>query len=166
MTLYEIAGEAADLQAAFDQAETAEEMEAVMDAYDGVMEDFDRKAENYIKLLRNKESEAKALRDEEKRLAGRRKACEALAGRLKDTLRQNMDFLGIKNMTAGVFKMAIQKNGGRPPVVIEDEGKIPEEFWDVTRAVNKGRLYEAMAVDGEIVDGAYIGEPGESLRIR
>ena len=166
MTLYEITGEAANLQAAFDNAETPEEMETALDAYMGIMDDFAGKAENYVKLMRNTDAEAKALRDEEKRLAGRRKACENLSARLKENLRQNMDFAGIKSMTAGVFKLAIQKNGGRAPVVIEDEAKIPEEFWDITRTLNKSRLYEAMAVDGEIIDGAYIGEPGESLRIR
>lgn len=166
MTLYEITGEAAKLQAAFDAAETDEEALAALNAYDGTIDDLNKKAEGYAKLLRNWDAEAKALKEEEKRLAARRKARENGIAWMKDYLKNSMEFLGIKNLTAGIFKLAIQKNGGRPPLVIEDESKIPDEYWDITRAVNKSRLYEAVAVDGLIVDGVSIGEQGESLRIR
>lgn len=166
MTLYDITGEAAALQAAFDQAETPEEMEEALASYDGIMDDLDRKAEGYAKLIQNWKAEAKALRDEEKRLAARRKARENGVARLTDCIKNSMDFLGIRSLSAGIFKLSIQKNGGKAPVVIDDEGAIPEEYWEVTKAVNKSKLYEAMAVDGEIIDGAHIGEPGESLRIK
>lgn len=166
MTLYEITGEAAALQAAFDEAETPEEMEQALASYDGVMTDLDQKAEGYAKLIQNWRAEAKALRDEERRLAARRRARENGIERLTECMKSSMDFLGIRSLSAGIFKLSIAKNGGKSPVVIDDENAIPDEYFEITRTVNKDKLREAMEVDGEIIDGAHIGERGESLRIR
>ena len=173
MNIFEISGDLLALQNAFDEAETDEDMQAAMDAYEAVYGDaFERKAEGYVMVMKNYDAEAAALEAEAKKMMDRAKADKNKAKRLKTTLFDTMNVLGLKKCNAGLFKLAVQKNGGRPPVIIDDEAQIPDEFFDVVRTVNKGRLLDAykdgviVTADGEIVEGAHVGEPGESLRIR
>lgn len=58
MKLYEIT----DAYLSLDEAEKTEDIIKVLD---GIKEEFDKKAENVVKAVRNYEGEIQALRDEE-----------------------------------------------------------------------------------------------------
>lgn len=167
MTLYEITGELLELQ---NMIECGIDDETVRDTLESVSFDFESKAEDYVKVIRNLESEVKALKDEETRLKEKRWTIENGIKRMRYRLQSAMDSVGKKKLSAGVFSLAIQKNGGAVPVILDtDVAMLPEECLKLDIEPNLKKLREYL-MDEQTAEYykqfAHLGDRGESLRIK
>lgn len=155
MKLYEITQ-------AYENLASLEDKEEVGKYLDLIEDEFNQKAENTVKVIKNIGADIKALRDEEKRLAQKRKSLQSNQDWLKFYLQNNMERLGDKKIKAGIFNINIQKNP--PSVNIKDEELIADDYFITERKLDKKKLKEDLK-DGKEIDGAELTQ-GESLRIR
>ena len=155
MKLYEITQ-------AYENLASLEDKEEVGKYLDLIEDEFNQKAENTVKVIKNIGADIKALRDEEKRLAQKRKSLQSNQDWLKFYLQNNMERLGDKKIKAGIFNINIQKNP--PSVNIKNEELITDDYFVTERKLDKKKLKEDLK-DGKEIDGAELTQ-GESLRIR
>lgn len=161
-TLYELTGQFLELSELLDQGEYDEDL--IRDTLEGVEFDLEEKAEGYAKIIRNYESDIEGMKNEEKRIRERRKALENSVRRLKDNLQAAMVQTGKTKFKKGIFSFAIQKNGGKLPVII-DAKELPKEFVITIEKPDMDALAEYIKENPEN-ELAHFGERGESLRIR
>ena len=155
MKLYEIT----DAYLSLDEAEKTEDVIKVLDS---IKDEFDKKAENTVKVIRNFEADIQALRDEEKRLADKRKSLEKKKEDLKEYLYFNMERMKVRKVNAGIFDINIQKNP--PSIKILDEATIPLKYKILTYNLDKKQLKEDIK-NGLEIDGAELVQT-EGIRIR
>ena len=155
MKLYEITQ-------AYENLASLEDKEEIGKYLDLIEDEFNQKAENTVKVIKNIGADIKALRDEEKRLAQKRKSLQSNQDWLKFYLQNNMERLGDKKIKAGIFNINIQKNP--PSVNIKNEELIADDYFVTERKIDKKKLKEDLK-DGKEIEGAELTQ-GESLRIR
>ena len=155
MKLYEIT----DAYLSLDEVEKTDEIIKVLD---GIKDEFDKKAENTVKVIRNFEADIQALRDEEKRLANKRKSLEKKKEDLKEYLYFNMERLNVRKVNAGIFNINIQKNP--QSIKILDEATIPEKYKIASYRIDKKTLKDDIK-NGVVIEGAQLVQT-EGIRIR
>lgn len=160
--LYEIADGYRNIQALLDNPEIP--MEIVVDGLTKLDDDFEEKAENIAKVLREMEGDITTLKDEEVRISSRRKALENRKQGLKLYLESYMRAISKTSFKGKLFTLSISKN--KPSVEISNLEGIPSEYIEVeeVKKVDKRKLLEALQ-NGEEIQGAAIKQ-NESLRIR
>lgn len=159
MRLYELTEAWESVQALIDNDETQEEqLQAALENIEGAIEE---KADGYAKLIYSMKAEAEAIKVEEKRLATKRQSLENRAKWLQKNLEEAMIATGKKKFKTNLFVFSVQKNA--PSLDDFDEAIVPEEYWKVTRSVDRSALLKAVK-DGE-VEGIGLKQT-ESLRIR
>lgn len=162
--LYEIAEQYKALEAMLYDEEVDEQL--IWDTLEGIDMEFEEKADNYAKLIKNLAIEAEFLKKEEERLYCRRKARENRAAWLKSKLEENMRFIGKTKFKTPLFSFNIQKNGGKQPLEItENLADIPMKFLIQQNPVPDKEAIRAYLAD-HVVDWAELKPYGESLRIR
>ena len=155
MKLYEIT----DAYLNLDEVEKTDEIIKVLD---GIKDEFDKKAENTVKVIRNFEADIQALRDEEKRLANKRKSLEKKKEDLKEYLYFNMERMQVRKVNAGIFDINIQKNP--PSIKILDEATIPDKYKIASYRIDKKTLKDDIK-NGVEIEGAELVQT-EGIRIR
>ena len=155
MKLYEIT----DAYLSLDEAEKTDEIIKVLD---GIKDEFDKKAENTVKVIRNFEADIQALRGEEKRLADKRKSLEKKKEDLKEYLYFNMERLNLRKVNAGLFDINIQKNP--QSIKILDEATIPDKYKIASYRIDKKTLKDDIK-DGLEIEGVSLVQT-EGIRIR
>lgn len=158
--LYEITNE---YQTLCDMSlETDEDVRAFLDLMNGVKAEFDTKAENLVKLIRNIESEADAYKAEADALMKRARVEQNRADRIKDYLEREFRAIGGGKRTVGLFTLAIQKN---PPALdIVNEKAVPEEYCIYERKIDKSKLKDALKDGAEIIGVSLVQR--DSMRIK
>lgn len=127
------------------------------------------KVDAYGGLIKNWEADVEAIAAEAKRLRDRATVIENKIKRLKETAKLAMTMRGIRKLEGTLFTIAIQKNGGKPPLVmlVDDLAKIPTKFLKNNPSVDSDAVRLALeAKDPEAEKVARIDPPGESVRIR
>ena len=159
MKLYELTEAWAAVQDLIDTEEADDEqILAALENIEGAIED---KADGYAKLIYSMKAEAEAIKVEEKRLASKRQSLENRAKWLQKNLENAMIITGKKKFKTNLFVFSVQKNA--PSLDDFDESIVPEEFWKVSRSIDRPALLKAVK-DGEI-QGIELKQ-SESLRIR
>lgn len=127
-TLYEITGEWKELLDLMQSAEVGEE--TIQDTIEstGLKDDFKNKIDNYLFVIDELEASNKRITDEVKRLNERKSAQAKNIRRMKDTLTDTMDLLGIQKERTDKFTVWVQNNPIR--LQIEDDSFIPNEFYE------------------------------------
>ena len=153
-------GEITDAQ----QAEILEQWAAEVDG------GFDAKLEACGVLYRNLSAEADARRAEAKRQGDLAQSLENRADRLKRWVKYCMEVGGMEKAKAGLFAFAIQKNGGKLPLIgldAIDPATLPKHLRivEISTTANADAIREAIE-RGEVVEGVSIGERGTHLRIK
>ena len=161
MTLYELTSEYLDLLAMLEDPDVDEDL--INDTLEGIDGELEAKADGYARVMRQMDADAKAIKAEEERLANRRKSLENRSAALKSRLQQMMELTGKTKFKTALYSFNIAKNPAS--VVIDDESKIPAEYWIAQDPkLNKSALKEMLST-GEICEYAHL-EQGQSLRIR
>ena len=139
--------------------------QCLLDTLEGVQGEYEIKLESYCKVIKNLEADMDALKSEAKRLTDKRKVLENNVDRLKKAMFDSMKATGTDKIKGALFTVAIQRNGGKLPVIVDVEtSELPDELVKVVESPDLeaiGKLLEA----GEC-KYAHYGERGESLRIK
>lgn len=164
MKLYDITQEYLTVLEMFDSDEVDEQ--AIKDTLESIEDEFETKAENYGKIIRNLEATILGIKEEEKRLADRKKSIEKKIDFLKMNLFEAMKKTGKTKFNTGLFNFSICKNGGKVPIVLNvDANDLPKKFSIVEKKPNMDALREYLET-GLKLKYATLGERGEHLRIK
>ena len=130
--------------------------------------ELEEKCANGIALIKSLETYAEAYAKEERRFQAQRQILENRIRRIKEWYRQNLDAMGKAKVATRYGVMSVQGNGGKRPLAIDDESRIPELYLVTVPAhkeVNRDALYAALD-KGEEIPGAHLEPRGRGLRIR
>lgn len=162
-SLYEVTGNVLALQEML--AESVDDEQVLLDTLEGVQGEYEFKLESYCKVIKNLEADVDALKNEAKRLTDKRKTLENNIDRLKKAMFDSMKATGTDKVKGQIFTVAIQKNGGKLPVIVDvDTSELPDELVKITESPDLeaiGKLLESGNCEY-----AHYGERGESLRIK
>jgi hypothetical protein len=109
-----------------------------------------------------------ALKAEAKHLTDKRKVLENNVDRLKRAMFDSMKATGTDKVKGALFTVAIQKNGGKLPVIMADDAdlsKLPDELVKVMESPYLEAIRDWLEA-GKVLEGFTLGERGESLRIK
>lgn len=163
--LYEITGDLLTLQ---EMLEDSVEDQALTDTLEAVQGEYEVKLEAYCKVIKNLEADVDALKAEADRLNSKRAVLSANIDRLKKAMFDSMKATNTPKVKGTLFTVAIQKNGGKIPVITAPDAstaKLPDELVIYTEKPNLDAIREALEA-GKSVEGFSLGERGESLRIK
>ena len=163
--LYEITGDLLTLQ---EMLEDSVEDQALTDTLEAVQGEYEVKLEAYCKVIKNLEADIDALKNEADRLNTKRAVLSANIDRLKKAMFDSMKATNTLKVKGTLFTVAIQKNGGKIPVIVApdvDTFKLPDELVIWTEKPNLDAIRELLEA-GKAVEGFSLGERGESLRIK
>lgn len=163
--LYEVTGNLLELQS---MLEDSVDDEVLKDTLEAVQGEFDYKLEQYAKVIKNLEADVDALKNEAKRLTDKRKVLENNITRLKQAMFDSMKTTGTTKVKGQLFTVAIQKNGGKVPVIMAEgttTEHLPDQLVKVVESPDLDAIREVLEA-GKVVEGFSLGERGESLRIK
>lgn len=155
-TLYELTGQFLDIY----NLELDEETK--LDTLDSIdwQNDYEEKVENYIKVMKNLESDIEARKNEIKRLTELNKADEKKKDHLKETLSTSMQLTGHERVDTPLFKVSFRKS----QAVEVDELVLPESYKVATWKPDKKRLKEDLKNGLEIVGASLVERKNLSIR--
>lgn len=164
MTLYDLTSDYMQLQMMLeDPEEDPEAIQSMMDDLDEAIED---KADGYAKVIKNMESSLDAIKKEQERLSTKKSTLENGIKRLKENLQTAMIATDKRKFKTDLFSFAIQKNGGKVPVILDVEvDQLPDDLVKFERKPDLGAITSYIEDTGDVAY-AHLGERGESLRIR
>ena len=141
-------------------------VEATIDRWLAELEkDLENKVDNYAALIGIMRGRAAVRKAEAKRLTDRVRADENAANGLCERLKMAFEGRGIEKVETPRFRVSIANNGGKLPLVIDEDAVIPDEYLRVVTEPDKVLLHEALAA-GKKLDGVRLGERGTRLSIR
>lgn len=162
--LYDLTDEYVSLVALYEDAETEQEREEILQRILDCGDDIAAKAENYAKFVKNEEADAKALTVEIARLQDKKRVAENAVKRTKEYLLMAMEIAGASEIQTSIGKWRIQKNP--PSVNVVDASKIPERFLiQQEPTVDKKAMLAEFRSTGEVFDGVEITQT-EGVRFR
>lgn len=168
-----------DLLEEVEETQTDDDAKVIAAWFDEIDGAFEDKVASYIVVIRLQETLQKGLDEEAKRLADRARVHANRVKRLKDTLMYVFDNGGITKVETNRGTVAVQRNGGLPPVILAPDltspEMIPAQFQRVKvdanieairEALNRGETIEVKRDDGTTFPLATIGAVGRHVRIR
>lgn len=160
MTLYELSDEMRQLYEMMEDPDVDEEV--LLDTMEGVEAELHDKADGYVFVMKELEADAEKIDKEIKRLQAMKKRAENGVARLKTRLQMAMEYCGESKFETKLFKFSIRNNP--PAVVIDDESKIPFEFWVPQDPVVDKKAIKEFLKDSETCEFAHLTTT-QSLRI-
>lgn len=166
MTLYSLDIEFMELlELAEDEDLDFQVLEDTLEAMAG---EWENKLDAYG-IVRNELSMDVAKIDMEvKRLTEKKKRINGNITRINEAIMDSMRLHNTRKVEGEHFTWQIQKNGGKAPLIIDESVPVvdlPEKYqlWDVK--ANKEAIRKALE-EGKELPFAFIGERGESLRLK
>lgn len=164
-TLYELRGQ---YKAIMDLTYDVDDEKAeVQNALDMVKDEINVKVGNGIGLIRSLEALIESIEDEKRRLGRRQAALERRVKYIQEYYIDNLKSMGLNKVITPRGVMSVARAGGRLPLIIEDESKIPSEYKveiPSKKVVDKETLRLALEA-GEEVEGAHLEARKEYLRL-
>jgi len=139
------------------------EISVLLDSLEG---DIKRHAAGYASVIRQLQANAKAAADEAARIGALANRYQQQAEWLKDRIKVAMQTLGTRKIDYVTGSVAIQKNGGKRALVVDDN-RVPQEFmYTYTEVrVDKEKIRKEIE-SGKELPFAHLKEQGEHLKIR
>lgn len=143
--------------------------DSVKEMLEVIKADIEVKADGYAKLVRYLESMLKALETEISFFNKKKDALKNNIKRLKDAMRDALILTGHDGkdgLVAGSYKLKVEGNGGKRPLVIT--GEVPQEFTKVIVEVDTDRVrnfLESLDED-DVCAWAHFEDRGKHLAIR
>lgn len=165
MTIYEITEGFLQLQQLLEDPEVDSQL--IDDTMESLEFDFEEKADNYAKMIRNMEGNIAAIENEQERLSAKKNLLKAGIKKLKTSLQDAMVATGKKKFKTDLFSFSVQKNGGKAPVVldVDDTSELPDELVRIKEEADLDAIRALLEAEGSC-KWAHLGERGESLRIK
>jgi hypothetical protein len=173
LTLFAIGGELQALQELLVERDgdvTDPEIAAAVDAWFAtIAADEGAKLDGYIGLIRQNDMEAAAAKEESERWTMKARARENAAKRLKDRLKQYLEFTGRTKATSATGRVAaIQANGGKVPLTIADgidPVQVDPSYQRIKVEFDTEKIRSSLEA-GDDVGFARLEPRGNHLRIR
>lgn len=162
--IYEITNDYLQIMAMLEDSDL--DPQTLADTMEGIEGEFEIKAENYAKVMKNLEGDILAIKTEIDRLTSKKKALENNIKNMKSTLQTAMETTGKTKFKTELFSFNIQKSAPAVVIDLEDMSKLPSQFIkqrDIE--ADKTAIKEALK-RGENLDGIAHFEQSESLRIK
>lgn len=155
MKLYEITANLNNIQELLENPDFADNQD-IAEALDAVQEEFDKKAENIVYVIKNAETDIEAIDGEIKRLQAMKKQRQNGIERLKDYLKFNMAATGTNAIKCPYFSIAYRET--KESAVELDEklfldNNCDESLLNVKITPNKTEI-KARLKAGEKIEGA------------
>ena len=162
-SLYEVTGNILALQEMLESPIDDEDI--LKDTLEAVQGEYEAKIESYCKVIRNIEADIQAIETEVTRLSEKKKVLKNNIDRLKKAMFDSMKATNTPKVKGSVFTVAIQRNGGKLPVIVDVEtAYLPKELVKVVESPDLEAI--AKLIDSGNTQYAHYGERGESLRIK
>ena len=161
-TLFEIVGELQELYSLATDPEC--DPRALDDTIEGVMGMLQIKAGGYTNLIKQLEMEQKQAEEVADSFAKKAKVRANSIKKMKDALLMAMDGLEITELDAGDYKLKVQKNGGKEPLVIDDPGKVPDSLTKITIEPDKEKIRDYLK--NHDVEWAHVEPRGRHIVIK
>lgn len=127
------------------------------------------KTDNIVIYVKELQARAKSKKEMAKEYAQSAKFDERKAERMKKRLMDFMQERGIPKLQGNLHTVAIQQNGGKEPVILDEEipiEEVPEEYLiQPPKVINKEALYNAL-VAGVKLKFAKLGARGFHPRLK
>lgn len=159
-TLYELTGEFLELLEMAEDETIDQKM--IADTLEGVDYEIEEKADACAKIIKTLDGNIDAIDKEIERLNEKKKTMKNNIAGIKKNLENTMFLTGKRKFKTLLFSFGIQKNPAS--VVIDDESKIPEEYWKQKAPEIDKKALSTYLKENE-VDWAHLKQT-ESLRIR
>ena len=142
MTLYELTGQILELQELME--DDVYEPELINDTMESVMYDFQNKADDYVKLIKNIEAEVFALDEEAKRLKARQDKMKNKVKMLKDKLVTAMVATGTRKLQGTLGTISLRRSTKIPSELTWED--VPQEYvkTEVKKSIDKVSLTSAI----------------------
>lgn len=165
MNIYEITEGFLQLQQLLEDPEVDSQL--IDDTMESLDYDFEEKADNYAKMIRNMEGNIAAIENEQERLSAKKNLLKAGIKKLKTSLQDAMVATGKRKFKTDLFSFSVQKNGGKAPVVLDvnDTSELPDELVRIKEEADLDAIRALLEAEGSC-KWAHLGERGESLRIK
>jgi hypothetical protein len=135
--------------------------------FEEVHGDLGDKLDRYVGLIRSLEALAEAREAEVKRMLELTRADRNKANNLKERLKYFFQSRDIGKYDTPHFRLALVKNGGPIPLHIEAGIELPARFRRERTIIEDDKEALRAALEaGEAVEGARLGERGQSIRIK
>lgn len=164
-SLYELTSEFLQLQQMLEDPEI--DPQILADTMEAVEGELEFKADGYARIIRNMEGTITAIKAEQERLSGKKSVLESSIKRLKENLQNSMVATGKLKFKTDLFSFAIQKNGGKAPVIMDvtDTSELPDDLVRIKEEPDLDAIRAVIERDGSC-KYAHLGDRGESLRIK
>jgi len=162
-SIYELTGDYLNLLAMAEDPDIDEQV--FLDTLEGIEGALEDKADGYVKVMKQLESNMAGLDAEIKRLQDRKTSMKNNVDRMKNTLQKMMEETGKEKFKTELFSYNIQNN---PPSLVmdtEDIEVIPMEYLvPQNPAIDKKKIKDDIKA-GKEIDFAHL-VTGRSLRIK
>jgi hypothetical protein len=153
--LYELSAEYAGFLDAYANAQNEEEAAEILQSLVDIHGELTEKAENYVRVIKNVQSDVDGYKAEAKRLTAKAKAGENLIDRLKNAMLDAMKLTDTPTIQTSIGKWRLQPNPYK--CVVTDWTKLPMEFREPQpdKVDSKGIIAHYKAT-GEVFDGCEV----------
>lgn len=130
--------------------------------------DEGRKLDGWIGYIKTIEMEAAKAREVAAEFAAKAKSRESRAEWMRERIKHHIEHTGrTKVTTAGGYVLAVQANGGKPPLVIDatSPADVPDVYCVTSRQIDRDKVREALE-RGDAVSFARLLVKGTHLRIK
>ena len=162
MTLYDIKGEYLRL---YELATDEEDPQAFLDTLESLNADLAEKSAGYVSVIKQLDMESDECDKVIEAFKCKKEIRQNNVKRLKEALINAMDIANLKELKAGSYTLKIANNGGKAPLSIPDESKVPERFMKIRYEPDK-ELIRKTIEDGTDLPFAEIKERGRHLSIK
>ena len=155
-TLYELTNDLKDIEKALEVEVLEQSQECIKGLIDILEKQIQDKAENIIKLVKNKEAIVSSRKEEIKRLQELNKKDEKEIADLKRYTKECIERAGKKRVETVLGNLTVRK--AQPVVKVLDPTKLPADYLIQKTTINadKVKIKEHFKETGEILDGVEI----------
>lgn len=160
-SLFELTGKYLDVK---NLAEQGVDEQTIMDTLESIDDEIEVKADGYAAVIKHLKGNTEVIDSEIKRLQQLKSTHKNTEKRMKENLYESMKTTGKTKFKTNLNNFYVKKNP--PSLQVEDEGRIPEDYFVTSKSLDKKTLLQYMK-DNELdaFEGARI-QQGESVVIR
>lgn len=137
--------------------------QAIADTLEAIEGEIEYKADGYAKVIKELDADVNKLTAEIDRLTERKQVLQNNIKNMKQSLTVAMQTTGKTKFKTDLFSFNVQKNP--PSLVIDNEEKIPKEFYVPQEPKLDKSLIKDLLKNGKTLDYAHL-EQSEGVRIR